>query len=626
MSVASAEFGSFNKVRRERVKGVVPEILRAPKDVMEAGPVLIEEKGGQVRSQWELFKEYCGKAKFFITGEFYGERAAAMVDPEVKSRHGNAKEETGDFWNPRGLFREAAVLAANIGLVDQGKLSKEELARQYDGLTANGQDSVEQLRGYLSRLFGRIKYRELERKDAIQKREKARSKVTLIPEITDKGDEDTHKFWVGSWADLHEQQMVTQEIEGLKASKKVMVVSALGVVTVFATACAPAMINPTSVATPEIPVKKTSTATNSATATTEAPRMTPTPTYHVEAAGGEYNSAQEALNNSPSALEQEARIQRWLDYWVNFENRPFAVNTDQIHWKFIYDNFNNPTEVMVVLEAGGEYGNRIFTAPIGGDGFAEFPPPVSGNTIQENYGPLELTSGAEGLTLSVENGIPVRRDLNGAVVERLNMQNGQWERVGLDMEMFHNVPVNYEYLLAHPDEFVQAPNPITERAAFDAWVAEVLTPAIGPKAEREVNVRVNALGQGGGLYSAWPDRPVAISGDLDFFYFENSGVNVPVLIINVSRGSDPNFVDQTFCVGLFGGSFSPTPNGTDTLQLLSSGAKLSQIDIFLNTSSDLLSGVQLGDMAQTFIDSTGDAWANLPDNIAFGLGQVYLVP
>ena len=48
MSIASAEFGSFNRFRRERTKGVVPEVLRAPKDVMEAGPVLIEGEDGKV--------------------------------------------------------------------------------------------------------------------------------------------------------------------------------------------------------------------------------------------------------------------------------------------------------------------------------------------------------------------------------------------------------------------------------------------------------------------------------------------------------------------------------------------------------------------------------------------------
>jgi len=196
----------------------------------------------------------------------------------------------------------------------------------------------------------------------------------------------------------------------------------------------------------------------------------------------------------------------------------------------------------------------------------------------------------------------------------------------ISMEMYQNVPASYEYLLAHPDEFIHAPDPINTRTAFDKWFREELMDVIGPRSERAVNIRVSALGQGGGLYSTWLDKPTAISGNPGFFYFEYSGTVIPVVVINVSRWSDPNVVDQTFCVGLFGGQFSPTPNGTNTLQMLSSQAKLSQMDIFLSTSSELLSGIQLGDMAQSFIENSGDAWANLPDNVAFGLGQVYMVP
>ncbi|GEM_PF-3524247 len=195
----------------------------------------------------------------------------------------------------------------------------------------------------------------------------------------------------------------------------------------------------------------------------------------------------------------------------------------------------------------------------------------------------------------------------------------------ISMELYQNVPASYEYLLAHPNEFIHAPNPIDDREAFDRWFNEELMEAIGPKSEREVNIRVNALGHSGGLYSAWSDKPTAISGIPGFFYFEYSGTVIPVMIVNVSRW-DPNVVDQTFCVGLFGGSFSPTPSGTNTLQMLSNGDKFSQMDIFLSTSAELLSGIQLGDMAQSFIDSSGDAWAYLPDNVAFGLGQVYMVP
>lgn len=89
----------------------------------------------------------------------------------------------------------------------------------------------------------------------------------------------------------------------------------------------------------------------------------------------------------------------------------------------------------------------------------------------------------------------------------------------ISMEMYQNVPESYEYLLAHPDEFIHAPDPINNRAAFDKWFSEELMEVIGPRSERAVNIRVSALGQGGCLYSAWLDRPTAISGNPGFFLF-----------------------------------------------------------------------------------------------------------
>jgi len=160
-----------------------------------------------------------------------------------------------------------------------------------------------------------------------------------------------------------------------------------------------------------------------------------TPTYAVEAAGGPYTEVQLALNNSGSAINQKAIIERWLAYWANFDNRPFDPTSVQLKWKYIYDS-NNPTSVLVMLEAGGEYNGRLFMGPIGADGkFAEFPPEVSGTDIGVGYGPLELTAGADGQILSVDSdGVPVRRDGNGNIVEKLNMKTKQWEVIDIKTE------------------------------------------------------------------------------------------------------------------------------------------------------------------------------------------------
>jgi hypothetical protein len=222
------------------------------------------------------------------------------------------------------------------------------------------------------------------------------------------------------------------------------------------------------------PPEKIATATNvPPTATkvesTATPKVEPT-AYHVEAAGGAYTEAQLAINDSQQAKDQQTKTQRWLDYWINFENRPFAPDTSEIHWKYTYDDPLNPKEVLVLIEAGGEYGGKLFAPPLGGGKFADFPPAVSGNNIETNFGPLQLTAGAEGQWLSVENGIPVRRDGAGKIVEKLNMVKGQWEVASLIKGDIFFDPQSKEDF----SKVVEAPSPIDNPAEFAIWQEEYL--------------------------------------------------------------------------------------------------------------------------------------------------------
>jgi len=207
---------------------------------------------------------------------------------------------------------------------------------------------------------------------------------------------------------------------GIASATAAVLLEACAVPVAVETAPAPtdAIVNPTA---PGVDV-----ITPQTTATEAAPVVTPT-TYAVEASGGEYTEQQLALNNSESAIQQKVVIERWLEYWGNFNNRPFDPETVELKWKYIYDDPNNPTDVFLMLEALGTYDGRTFVPPIGADGkFAEYPPDVSGDNIEPGFGPLELSAGADGQWLSVENGIPVRRNSAGEIVERLNMETKQW--------------------------------------------------------------------------------------------------------------------------------------------------------------------------------------------------------
>jgi len=117
----------------------------------------------------------------------------------------------------------------------------------------------------------------------------------------------------------------------------------------------PALVNTAQTQTENNPIPTSPQATTPTSSPTPTP--TPVPHYAVEAATEVYTAAQEAINTSESALEQQARMQRWLDYWIQFENRPFAENSQELHWKYIYDDARNPQEVLVLLEVGGDYPN-----------------------------------------------------------------------------------------------------------------------------------------------------------------------------------------------------------------------------------------------------------------------------
>jgi hypothetical protein len=188
----------------------------------------------------------------------------------------------------------------------------------------------------------------------------------------------------------------------------------------------------------------------------------------------------------------------------------------------------------------------------------------------------------------------------------------------LDIEKFYKLPPSYEYFLDHLDEFVKSPDPIYERAAFDKWVSEELYPVLGPRKERQVNIKVDALGNSSNAFNAFLKRPTAFQGNLGFFAFNYQEVWVPTFCVNVAR-FNPKEVDQTLCVGLFDGI---QVEGTEIFRKLATGGnRVTEIDIFKVPNP---SGLPVGNFGESFLQVSGDAWIDLPDNVSFGLGMINL--
>jgi len=126
-------------------------------------------------------------------------------------------------------------------------------------------------------------------------------------------------------------------------------------------------------------------------ATSTLTQLTPTetevPAYVVNDSTEAFTPAQETINQSTEVVLQKERIQRWLDYWVQFDNRPFALDSTDIHWKYIYDDPAEPQEAVVLIEVGGpDYQNKLFGVPMNEEGFVDFPPPVTDTDIQPGLG------------------------------------------------------------------------------------------------------------------------------------------------------------------------------------------------------------------------------------------------
>ncbi|GEM_PF-1861450 len=238
------------------------------------------------------------------------------------------------------------------------------------------------------------------------------------------------------------------------------------------------------------------------TATEIIPTATEVPTYIVQDSTEAYTTAQDKLNKSPEALSQQQRLQRWLDYWVKFDNRPFALNSTDIHWKYIYDNAKNPTEVMTLLEVSGpDYQNKLFTVPMNEEGFVDYPPTVTGKYIQPGLGPLEINPHKDNTTLSVDQGTLVRLDSQGKIVERLSQAH--WEAESLIKgDIFQDPQSKAEF-----DTVVLAPSPIDNPENFALFQEEYLQ-KINEQAETYRDQAIN--------------EPFGIMGDDGIFLFHSS--------------------------------------------------------------------------------------------------------
>lgn len=185
---------------------------------------------------------------------------------------------------------------------------------------------------------------------------------------------------------------------------------------------------------------------------------------------------------------------------------------------------------------------------------------------------------------------------------------------GIDMEKFHNFPESYEYLLAHPDEFVQAPDPITDRAVFNRWFNDFLVPALGPEWERETNIDAGMVAGGNAGFRA-SNIGERVMGQLHFVYFKSKGKTYPVPCFHAVK---TRFPGMTLCVALFD---SPSlVYGTNALSLLNQGTNIRSVQIIYDLE-EYRSDLEWDDEITDAVRSVG---YYLPGDatVIFGFGEI----
>jgi hypothetical protein len=176
---------------------------------------------------------------------------------------------------------------------------------------------------------------------------------------------------------------------------------------------------------PVNPVQVTPTAEIAETPTVARPEFKP-------GAGGAYTAEQQQLIESGALADKEAVILAWVKYWGNATNTPLNPESwgRDIFYYYLFPMDQtelDKTMVGVVLLGDPYYGKTYFNPIKDGKFMTQPPTPTSDKyTIPEGFGPLEVSGGAEGLTLVNVGGQLVRVDSTGQIAETIDMATAQW--------------------------------------------------------------------------------------------------------------------------------------------------------------------------------------------------------
>jgi len=205
----------------------------------------------------------------------------------------------------------------------------------------------------------------------------------------------------------------------------------------------------------------------------------------------------------------------------------------------------------------------------------ELTPTVEDPAAQE----LTLVSPTEGMTEMPTLTLTPEPSPTAVIPPTETPRPTEAEKYPIDLEKLRNFPKSYEYLVAHPEEFVEAPNPLEDIDVFNQWWNEKFIPILGDRSEREKNMIMRGGGVLGDFFdiSNSEDQAMPLQGQPEMLFFKHEGVTYPIAIINVGYEEDPH-ANFTMAIILV---YENVLGEKGDLMALANGEKIKMLRIFL---------------------------------------------
>jgi hypothetical protein len=189
----------------------------------------------------------------------------------------------------------------------------------------------------------------------------------------------------------------------------------------------------------------------------------------------------------------------------------------------------------------------------------------------------------------------------------------------INQEDLHRVPSSYAELQAHPENYTQVPDPLSDPENWNKWF-KLYQESLGPTSQREANLYLDTMGQfsdEGWQLDMQFSNPRPITGQPDFFFFEHDGVKYPAYALGVGSPSGHDHAGMgTFIVILYvRDSFGHTNN-----EIMESIAK-GEAPFFYNIVREDGNGIVFPDIVKQGVAAGLDGKMT-GDRVWIGFGEI----